>query len=127
MSARAVIAAITLVASAMVSGCGGASAAPQAPSAPERVVHVEAQTFEFIPDTVTLTQGEPVILELVTRDRAHGFDAPDLGVRADIVPGKVTRVRVVPPRAGTFTFHCDVFCGDGHEAMGGRIVVVERR
>jgi heme/copper-type cytochrome/quinol oxidase subunit 2 len=24
---------------------------------------------------------------------------------------------------GTFVFHCDVFCGSGHEEMAGRIVV----
>jgi hypothetical protein len=30
---------------------------------------------------------------------------------------------VRPERAGTFAFHCDVFCGDGHEEMSGRIVV----
>jgi heme/copper-type cytochrome/quinol oxidase subunit 2 len=28
-----------------------------------------------------------------------------------------------PDKAGTFTFLCDVFCGDGHEGMSGRLVV----
>jgi cytochrome c oxidase subunit 2 len=32
-------------------------------------------------------------------------------------------VRIVPDKAGTFAFHCDVFCGDGHEGMTGEIVV----
>ena len=33
------------------------------------------------------------------------------------------RVRVVPEKVGTFDFHCDVFCGSGHEEMAGRIMV----
>jgi len=34
-------------------------------------------------------------------------------------------VRVVPEKAGRFTFLCDNFCGDGHEDMNGVIVVSE--
>jgi cytochrome c oxidase subunit 2 len=48
---------------------------------------------------------------------------PDFGVRADIVPGKVVQLRLVPQKTGTFDFLCDVFCGDFHEEMQGQIVV----
>ena len=89
-----------------------------------RVVHVDARRFAYAPSTIQLKLGEPVILELATKDRKHGFAAPDLHVDAVIVPGKVTRVRLVPDHAGTFAFHCSVFCGSGHEDMGGTIVVV---
>lgn len=54
-----------------------------------------------------------------------GFNVPDLGLRADIVPGQTTRLRIVPGKVGTFTFFCDVFCGTGHEEMTGMITVVE--
>lgn len=93
-------------------------------STPERVVAISAKRFEFSPATIQLKVGEPVILELSALDRKHGFAAPDLHVEVAIVPGKVTRVRIVPDRAGTFTFHCSVFCGGGHEDMTGEIVVV---
>jgi len=52
-----------------------------------------------------------------------GFNAPDLKLRADIIPGEVARVRFTPDRAGTFPFLCDIFCGEGHEGMSGKIVV----
>jgi heme/copper-type cytochrome/quinol oxidase subunit 2 len=29
------------------------------------------------------------------------------------------------PCIGTFTFLCDIFCGDGHERMQGTITVVD--
>jgi cytochrome c oxidase subunit II len=32
-------------------------------------------------------------------------------------------VRIVPDKAGTLPFHCDIFCGSGHEEMTGEIVV----
>jgi cytochrome c oxidase subunit 2 len=53
----------------------------------------------------------------------HGFNCPDLGVRADIKPGEITKVRIVPDRVGSFTFFCDIFCGEGHEDMNGKIIV----
>ena len=90
---------------------------------PERVVHITAKRFEFAPATIELKLGEPVVLELSTLDRKHGFKSPELGVDAVIVPGKTTRVRLVPDKVGTFTFHCSVFCGSGHEDMTGQIVV----
>jgi cytochrome c oxidase subunit 2 len=54
-----------------------------------------------------------------------GFNLPDFNVRGDIMPGKVTRVRFVPDKTGTFTFLCDLFCGSGHEEMNGKLTVVD--
>jgi cytochrome c oxidase subunit 2 len=92
-------------------------------AAQERVIQVTAEKFKFTPAVIELKLGEPVMLELTTLDRKHGFQIPDLNVDESIEPGKVTRVRIVPARAGTFAFHCDVFCGSGHEEMTGEIVV----
>ena len=100
------------------SACHGA-----APSA--RVVRVTAKRYEYSPSTLELKKGEPVVLELVSLDRAHGFEAPALGLRADVEPGASTRLPFVPDKVGTFEFHCDVFCGSGHEDMSGEIVVHE--
>ena len=58
-----------------------------------------------------------------TADVLMGFSAPDFDTRADIIPGKVARVRLTPDKVGTFTFLCDIFCGSGHENMSGTIVV----
>jgi cytochrome c oxidase subunit 2 len=70
-------------------------------------------------------RGEPVILELSSLDRAHGFKVPGLGLDAAVLPDTTVRVRVLPEKAGRFTFACDNFCGDGHEDMEGVIVVSE--
>ena len=91
---------------------------------PEQVIHVTARKFVFLPGEITLKQGVPVVLEFVSADVVMGFSAPDLKVRADIIPGQVARVRLVPQQVGSFDFVCDIFCGDGHEGMSGKIHVV---
>jgi len=91
---------------------------------PEQVIKITAKRFEYSPNEIRIKKGVPVILEFTSLDRVHGFTVPDLGgIRATIEPGKATRVRIVVPASGTYEFHCDIFCGDGHEGMTGKIVV----
>jgi cytochrome c oxidase subunit II len=90
----------------------------------EQVIHITARKFAFLPGEITLKQGVPVVLEFIAPEVVMGFSAPDLKVRTDIIPGQVARLRLVPQQIGTFVFLCDIFCGDGHEGMSGKIHVV---
>ncbi|HET9752097.1 MAG TPA: cupredoxin domain-containing protein [Myxococcales bacterium] len=101
-----------------------ALAALLAAPAQERVIRVTAKRFEFSPSVIELRVGEPVVLELTSLDRRHGFAVPLLKIDEKIEPGKTLRLRVVPDRPGTWDFHCNLFCGSGHEDMEGRIVVL---
>jgi cytochrome c oxidase subunit II len=92
-------------------------------AAEERVIPVVARKFVFLPNTIALKQGEPVVLEFTAPEVVMGFSVPALKIRTDIIPGQVARLRLVPERAGNFPFLCDVFCGDGHEGMSGILVV----
>jgi cytochrome c oxidase subunit 2 len=89
----------------------------------EKVIQVTAERFKFTPDTIHLKVGEPVVLEITSLDRKHGFAVPELGIDETVEAGKTTRVRVVPAKAAKYDFHCSVFCGSGHEEMAGQIVV----
>ncbi|HTR57090.1 MAG TPA: cupredoxin domain-containing protein [Casimicrobiaceae bacterium] len=91
--------------------------------AAERVIPIKARKFTYEPDEIVLKLNEPAILEFTTADVVMGFNAPDFKVRATIIPGQTARVRIVSDKTGTFVFHCDVFCGDGHEDMDGTIRV----
>ena len=113
----------TLVASALLSGLVIYTRANAVPA--ERVIHITAKKFDFSPESITLKKGEPVVLEISSADREHGFNLRAFGVRANVSPGKVSRIRFTPDRAGKFTFTCDVFCGDGHEEMTGTVIVTE--
>ena len=89
----------------------------------ERVIKITAHKFEYEPNEIQLKLGEPVVLELTSKDVTHGFNIPDLGLRADLEPGETVRVRLVPEKAGTFEFHGDNFCGFDHESMSATIIV----
>ena len=88
-----------------------------------REIAIEARRFVYTPSEITVKAGEPVVLLMHAIDFPHGFNLPDLKIRADLVPGQVVRVALPPMKAGTLDFLCDNFCGDGHEQMHGRIVV----
>ena len=102
---------------------GSAVGAARLAAEPANEVSVAASKFEFTPDTVKAKVGQPVTFVLTSLDRIHGFKMPEFGIRTDIVPDRETRVTLTPRTAGRFTFFCDIFCGDGHEEMGGTLVV----
>lgn len=89
----------------------------------ERVIRIVAQRFSYTLNEIVLKKGQPVVLEFTSLDFVHGFKIPDLNIRADLPPGKVTKMRITPEKEGVYDFLCDNFCGSGHEEMSGRIIV----
>ena len=94
-----------------------------AASQAETTVKVVAKRFVFIPDTITVQAGQPVAIRITAPEVPMGFNIPDFHVRTDVVPDREAVLRFTPDRAGSFTFVCDVFCGNGHEGMQGTLVV----
>ena len=102
----------------------GAAAGLRVAAEPKaRTIPVVARKFVFLPNEIAMKVGEPVVLEFTSPEVVMGFYAPELNLRTVIVPGQPARVPFTPQRAGTFNFLCDIFCGDGHEGMSGKIVV----
>ena len=99
----------------------------EARPATEHEIHLTARKFDYSPAEIVVVKGEPVMIEMVSLDRRHGFVIPELKIRGDAKPGERTVVRFTPDKTGRFDFHCDVFCGSGHESMSGALVVVESR
>ena len=93
--------------------------------ADEPVIKMTVKRFEYAPREIRVKRGVPVVLEITSLDVPHGFNLPELKVRADVIPGQVTRVHLVPDRVGTFTFRCDIFCGTQHEDLDGSLTVTE--
>jgi cytochrome c oxidase subunit 2 len=84
-----------------------------------REIEITAQRFRYTPNAIALRAGEPVVLLVRSLDFAHGFYIPDLDLRTDLMPGRVTRLAFTPTKPGRLAFLCDNFCGDGHEGMDG--------
>jgi cytochrome c oxidase subunit 2 len=100
-------------------GALGVRALAQGP----RVIPVVARKFVFLPGEIRVKKGETVTLELTAPEVVMGLNIPDFKVRTDIIPGTTSRLTFTPDKAGTFTFLCDIFCGDGHEGMSGTLIV----
>jgi cytochrome c oxidase subunit II len=116
MNRRRALAAAALIA-------GAAMGAGVLAQGSERVIKIVARKFVFLPGELHLKKGEPVTLEFTAVEVVMGFNAPDFKVRVDIIPGQVARLTFTPDKTGTFTFLCDIFCGDGHESMSGTMIV----
>jgi heme/copper-type cytochrome/quinol oxidase subunit 2 len=74
---------------------------------------------------IHVKKGARIVLKLESSDVVHGFSLPGLGVFVNegIHPGRVTTVRFIASRVGTFTFSCNAICGKQHEKMKGTLVV----
>ncbi len=116
--------AITVIVVILI-GLGAALVPKTTRSAQEQVIRMTAKKFEYSPNEITVKKDIPVVLEITSLDRDHGFKLREFGVRADIKAGQATRVRIVPNKTGRFPFACDVFCGSGHEDMAGELIVVD--
>ncbi|SDC50143.1 cytochrome c oxidase subunit 2 [Cupriavidus sp. YR651] len=92
-------------------------------AAAPRVIAVRARRFVFTPDRIALKAGETVLLAMTAEDVVMGFSAPDFKVRADLPPGRTVQVPLTAGKPGSYGFLCDIFCGSGHESMGGTIEV----
>ena len=89
---------------------------------------IVAHTVEdggFIPNQITVTQGEHVRLRLTSADVTHGLSDPELGINVpDIYPGKFITVDFTPTKPGTYPFMCTAVCSPMHFQMTGAIIVV---
>jgi cytochrome c oxidase subunit 2 len=101
----------------------GAAYALTGSHATNKVIKITALMFEYSPARIELKKGQAVTLQLTSLDRIHGFNIPQLGLRADVLPGQTVHVELQPEEAGRYIFLCDLFCGSGHDEMNGMIVV----
>ena len=74
---------------------------------------------------IEVSQGDQVVIKLRSSDVTHGFSLKAYGiyVAKGIKPGKTVFVTFKADKAGTFTFMCNVFCGDIHQHMEGTLIV----
>ena len=76
-------------------------------------------------DELHLELGQPVKFELRSIDVLHNFYVPQFRGKMDMVPGIITFYWLTPTRTGDFEVLCAEYCGTGHYAMRGRVIVDE--
>jgi len=86
-----------------------------------REIKITAKRFEYSPSEITLKKGEKVKLVIDNVDFVHGLHFEDLPGE----PGDNYEYIFEATEVGEFEFHCNRFCGAGHEQMEGKIIVVK--
>lgn len=69
-----------------------------------------------------LPSGQPVMINLRSRDVQHSFFLPELRVKQDAVPGLVIPVWFEAKASDTYSLLCAELCGWGHYKMKARLV-----
>lgn len=94
-----------------------------APDPQDRLIRIEASSFQFTPGEIQINPGDRVIVELVSTDVVHGFslDGYDFELTAD--PGQTATGIFTADKAGVFRFRCSVACGNLHPFMIGKLQV----
>jgi cytochrome c oxidase subunit II len=82
-----------------------------------------AKKWVFEPDTITVNQGDTVILHIESVDVKHGISISAFGVREDLNVGEIVDIEFVADKKGTFPLICSVWCGSGHSNMKSSLVV----
>jgi cytochrome c oxidase subunit II len=90
-------------------------------------------TFEYPPDpnsgvAVTsdelhLLVGKQVLLQMNSTDVIHSFWVPEFRVKQDVVPGRITQLRITPTLLGNYKVRCAELCGTSHAYMEKPVIV----
>ena len=82
-----------------------------------------ANTWAFNPKEVRVPVGSEVTFKITSRDVTHGMMLEGTNINIMILPGQVSEVAFTFDRPGSFVYVCHEYCGVGHQAMSGTVIV----
>ncbi len=91
-------------------------------------VEMDAYQWRYSYCSITVYQGQTVMITLQSLDVPHGFAIdgyPEVG-STHISPNAQSVVKFTADKIGQFTYYCTVFCGEGHPLHKGQLVVKSR-
>ncbi|PJB18648.1 cytochrome c oxidase subunit II [Candidatus Falkowbacteria bacterium CG_4_9_14_3_um_filter_36_9] len=92
-------------------------------SGAEKEFTIMAKKWTFDPVVITVNQGDKVKLNIKSIDVAHGIVISEFNVDERLEPGKIINIEFTANKTGEFDFFCNVFCGEGHKDMKGKLIV----
>ncbi len=84
---------------------------------------IKAEDYEFHPDTITVNQGDRVIIKAIAIDKDHGFGIKAYNIDKPLPKGKEITIEFVADKKGEFTIRCTKWCGLWHIFMSGKFIV----
>ncbi len=86
------------------------------------LAHAQPQ-WEFLPKEITIPVGSTVSFYVTSSDVQHGFKIENKNANFMVIPGQVSKLTIKFDKPGTYNFICTEYCGVGHAAMYGAIIV----
>jgi len=86
-------------------------------------VYVVARVWRFDPAEITVPKGSSVTFYVTSIDVQHGFKLQGTNINLQIVPGQVAKLTHVFNDPGEYIYLCHEYCGAGHAAMFGKVIV----
>ncbi|MEK6948749.1 MAG: cupredoxin domain-containing protein [Nanoarchaeota archaeon] len=102
---------------------GNAEEKSAVPASNVKEFDMTARKWEFAPSTITVNEGDKVILNIKNEDVAHGFAIFEFDVNERLAPGETKKVEFTADKKGEYVFFCSVPCGTGHKNMKGKLIV----
>ena len=96
--------------------------APVVEPPPGGEAYLVARMYDWYP-TLQLREGESYRLHISSTDIQHGFSVQPMNMNFQVIPGYDFVLEITPTRAGEYTIICNEYCGIGHHAMIGEIIV----
>lgn len=106
--------------SSVPTGTGSSTSSTEA-----RIIEIQASNWTFTPSVITAKVGEKVQLKVTNVSGVHGILVKDLGIDLKLAEGETGTVDLPTDKAGTFSFRCNIMCGEGHKDMTGTITISE--
>jgi cytochrome c oxidase subunit 2 len=69
-------------------------------------------------------EGKPVKLVMKSEDVLHGFFVPAFRVKQDLMASMYTELWFKATKTGKYDLFCTQYCGTGHSAMLGKVIVM---
>lgn len=88
--------------------------------------YIRAQIWAFVPNEIRIPAGSRVTFYLTSPDAQHGFMIERTNINVMVLPGQVSKITARFEDPGEYRFFCHEYCGLGHHAMFGKVVVEPR-
>jgi cytochrome c oxidase subunit II len=76
-----------------------------------------------VSDELHVPVGKQILLRMTSNDVIHSFWVPEFRVKQDLVPGRITELRITPTLEGNYKVRCAELCGTSHYSMEKPVVV----
>jgi len=77
-------------------------------------------------DELHVPVGKQVLLQMTSNDVIHSFWVPEFRVKQDLVPGRITELRITPSLEGNYVVRCAEMCGTSHSYMQKPVIVTSQ-